>query len=229
MSVTSYTTEPEFYQDKETDSVQAHAVNHCSACTVGKEGWPDTKRKALDPGCADGCRVGYAVEQYRGRVLSTGERNGYHDSDFTARIANPDGSTFETVYATTRGWTYFNGAQVDAPPALVALVEERAAAARKAAAAARAVKVAELESRMPAVGKTVKVKSRRSKIPFGTVGRVAWFGVSRYAGYFRRLALQTLPDELERFDRQPGDFRVGIETADGRRVFCSATCVEIVD
>ena len=62
---------------------------------------------------------------YEGAVLSTGERNFRDDSDFYAKVWDETTGTVKTVeYATTRGWTYANSADVDATP------EVRAKAAR---------------------------------------------------------------------------------------------------
>lgn len=51
-----------------------------------------------------------------GKVVALRERNGYDDSDFYATYLGEDGGFHETQYATTRGWTYPNGASVDATP-----------------------------------------------------------------------------------------------------------------
>ena len=49
-----------------------------------------------------------------GRVLATREMNGYHDSDFYVTYMTDSGAIVEKQYATTRGWTYLNGAREDA-------------------------------------------------------------------------------------------------------------------
>lgn len=55
------------------------------------------------------------VTSYEGCVLSTGEHNYYDDSDFYAMVWDePTQSVKKVIYATTRGWTYHNGAKVDA-------------------------------------------------------------------------------------------------------------------
>lgn len=63
----------------------------------------------------------YAVrEAYEGRVLSTGERNGYHDSDFTVTVWDDETDGPRTfVYATTRAPTYHLYAHVDAVPEII--------------------------------------------------------------------------------------------------------------
>jgi len=61
----------------------------------------------------------YFVTYARGCVVALRERNYHDDSDFYAVYYDPETDTFkETCYATTRGWTYLNGARVDASPEL---------------------------------------------------------------------------------------------------------------
>ncbi|MGW9069251.1 hypothetical protein ACWGQT_07375 [Streptomyces yangpuensis] len=53
--------------------------------------------------------------RFEGAVLRLRERNGYDDSDFYATVWNEEAQAVEEVYyATTRGWTYHNGAHIDA-------------------------------------------------------------------------------------------------------------------
>lgn len=232
MSVITYTTEADH---PGADSVKPVAVNHAADCTVGKQGWPDTTRTTPDAACSSKCKTGYSVETHRGRVIADRERNGADDSDFYAVIGDPaTGKTTTEVYATTRGWTYFNGCTVDAPPALVekcAAVKREFDAARKAAAKAEE---AAIRATMPTAGTTVRVKSKRSKVPHGTIGRVVFFNVSEYAHDFDRhrnphgAAFDMLPADVRRFSSRPGDFRVGLETTAGAKFYCSAACVEVV-
>lgn len=52
---------------------------------------------------------------YEGAVLGLRERNGAHDSDFFAVVWDEHGQCVREVpYASTAGWTYHNGARVDA-------------------------------------------------------------------------------------------------------------------
>lgn len=81
----------------------------------------------------DYVRVTFAV----GRVISLREANGYHDSDFYATYMRDDGTITEFQYATTRGWTYANGAMVDATDEVVKGYEDIVAVRREQAAAAR--------------------------------------------------------------------------------------------
>lgn len=52
---------------------------------------------------------------YEGMVLRLGEHNWYDDSDFYAMVWDEATQSVKKItYATTRGWTYHNGAKVDA-------------------------------------------------------------------------------------------------------------------
>lgn len=154
-----------------------------------------------------------------GLVLSTGERNGYDDSDFYARVWNPEKGHPETIeYATTRGWTYPNSALVDATPETLAAFAAWEKRTREAAAARRT----ERDLKVPSVGRTVKVTKGR-KVPVGKTGRVFWFGEDRfYRSYGPNFGLFDTLD-LVGF----GKYRVGLEI-DGARVFTNAKNVEVV-
>ncbi len=61
---------------------------------------------------------------YEGCVLRTGEHNYYDDSDFYAMVWDRETqSVKKVIYATTRGWTYHNGAKVDATAEVRELAE----------------------------------------------------------------------------------------------------------
>lgn len=220
MSIVTYTTDPELFKDI-ADSCTAHAVEHRTGCPNGKPGWPDTSRKTLDDACSlHGCKIGYAIETYRGRVVREWERNGYDDSDFLAEVIT-DVDTLETksvCWGTTRGWTYFNGCKVDASDEL----RRRWMAKRATEAKARAEKAAQeraaLDARTPLVGKRVRVTSKRSKVPHGTVGTVTWFGLSRYA---RGATPEHPAHDL-------GMYRVGIVAQDGKKHYAAATVFEVL-
>lgn len=243
MSVFKYTREADH---PNADAVEPIAVDHKSAWNSEtskyddppcghQAGWPDTSLKALPPECiANGCSVGYRVEEHRGRVVSMRERNMHDDSDFFATIANDDGSTFEVEYASTRGWTYFNSAQIDASDELRAKVEARREVERREAAERAERERAELDAITPAVGALVRVKSARSKIPQGTVGRVVWFGESTYRepSYRSRYAnpyAAMIDPNRKHPGRDLSAYRVGIELDNGVRAFASATVFEVLE
>jgi hypothetical protein len=128
------------------------------------------------------------IQTHEGAVLGTWERNGYDDSDFYAAVW--DGEKIIAVeYATTRGWTYHNGAAADATDevkaAAAAWIAERDVEAWKQATAIDAVAVEK--------GKTVEVFKGR-KVAKGTTGEVIWIGECRY---------------------KRGEYRVGIKDAAG--------------
>ena len=233
--INSYTTNPTDAERAAADSITAHAVEHADGCPNGRPGWPDTSITAPAAGCLEKCRTGYIVTTYTGRVVSLREMNGYDDSDFYARVIKADGTTAEICYASTRGWTYFNGATVDAPAADL----EKVAAADEAAARERAemfaANRAAVEATIPRDGREVRVKSKRSKVAHGTTGRVFYFGVSQYANTYpsrytnpRAAMVDGLTAELREFKSNPGAFRVGFQTAAGETFYCSASCVEVI-
>jgi hypothetical protein len=71
------------------------------------------------PDCTEQCQHAaplFMETSYVGRVISLRERNGYDDSDFYATVwDDTTDSPKEIEYASTRGWTYPNGATIDAP------------------------------------------------------------------------------------------------------------------
>lgn len=70
-----------------------------------------TEQKNSNNGCGD------SQVSYEGAVLETYERNGSWDSDFYAIVWDEAEGRVRTIeYASTRGWTYHNGANVDATP-----------------------------------------------------------------------------------------------------------------
>ena len=90
---------------------------------------------------------------------------------------------------------------------------------------------------IPSVGKTICVKSKRSKVPHGTEGVVFFFGISKYwrepsAGKWdrsARLAGMFCTGNEKIVDRiEVGAYRVGFKASDGTKHFCSAQCVEII-
>ena len=105
------------------------------------------------PDCDDRCYVSeplYMRTTHVGKVLSLGERNGYDDSDFYAVVWDDEKNAPEEItYASTRGWTYPNGASVDATPEVVAKHEAWAAAVRESAREARVEAERRRQSRKP--------------------------------------------------------------------------------
>lgn len=158
----------------------------------------------------------YMETTHVGVVLALGEYNGYDDSDFYAVVWNADkGATERVGYASTRGWTYPNGAAVDATPEVVAEYEAFCAAARKRAAAEKAAE----EAATPRKGRTVKVVRGR-KVPVGTVGTVIWYGAGKSFGpapRYRGGWSTTAP------------MRVGIKDAAGTVHWTAASNVEVVE
>lgn len=223
------------------DRVEPHAINHVSTCPRGRQGWPDTSRKTLTNDCVrHGCRIGYLCYSHTGRVLSTGERNGYHDSDFYARVWT--GERIESVdYATTRGWTYFNNAVVDATSEVLEEVERFEAERRRKAQEARDKHRAEMgaiRAAMPAFGQKWRVKSKCSKLPHGALVEIASepelsgyadpLNGGRYSQRPLAVGLGIMEPECleERYRERPGDIRLKVRLADGSTRWCSASVLE---
>jgi len=167
----------------------AEQLGSGSACVLLDPTTGESKGLAEDLGIdkyRDACtRHGalYMETTHKGLVLSTGERNGYHDSDFTATVWDADkGEPSTLVYGSTRGWTYPNHATPDATPevreAYDAWLAARAEEARIADAKARE-EAAKENALAPVKGQpAVVVKGR--KVPVGTEGTVVWLGEGNY-------------------------------------------------
>jgi len=161
------------------------------------------------PDCPPECRHKdplYMKTSHVGQVISLRERNGYDDSDYYALVWNAEkGAPEEIEYASTRGWTYPNGAAVDATPEVLAAYEAYQAKRRAEWEAARAAE----EAKKPTKGKRVKVVRGR-KVPQGTIGQVFWYGeVAKRYGYGT-------------------EHRVGIVKDNGEKIFLAANYVEVV-
>ena len=166
-------------------------------------------------------------ETHTGLVLDTGEVNGYDDSDFYAVVWNPETKAPERVtYASTRGWTYPNGATVDATDEVRAAYKEYCAERIRA----ERERVAKREAATPVVGRNVRVihsyHSRKgdTAVLVGETGKVFWFGEDRFARPSRYGS--ALFNHLK--DPREGK-RIGIELSDGRKVFLNATKVEVIN
>ncbi len=148
-------------------------------------------------------------ETHKGVVLATGERNGYDDSDFTADVWNEaDGRIDTIVYASTRGWTYANGATIDATPDVIA----KAAAYRASVAFNTWTVKNNTRAKAPAFGKSVRVVRGRN-VPKGTEGEVFWVGPDKFA---------------RNFYGGPVKMRIGIRLADGSKVFTAESNVDVL-
>lgn len=140
---------------------------------------------------------------YEGCVLALRELNGYDDSDFVAVCWDEtEGRVVNVTYATTRSWTYMNGATVDAPDELRVAVAERIAAD-----VARHVPGIVAEVRAEVVkGATVRVVAGRKYL--GREGRVFWVG-----------------EKTDRYSHRP-EVRVGVDDG-GDRFFLPASQVQV--
>jgi hypothetical protein len=159
-----------------------------------------------------------------GCVTGLREMNGYDDSDFYASVwDDAAGCLREVMYATTRGWSYPNGAAVDATPEVLAKV----AAWREAEAAAYRAAEAAAEAKFPSVGKTVKVVRGR-KVAHGLVGEVFWVGKDKFKVARVRKYGNPMAEALGFHKWDAARYRVGLRLADGSKVFTAASNVEVV-
>lgn len=128
----------------------------------------------------------YMNVSHEGLVLTNdGEYNGRDDSDFYAQVWDAEARTVRRVeFASTRGWSYPNHADVDATPETLAAVEawreEQRARYRAAQAEAEAAKVAEAAKAAALKAQCVELsKQRRRQARLGKVtGEFAWCGLS---------------------------------------------------
>lgn len=116
---------------------------------------------------------------YEGAVLRLRERNGYDDSDFLADVWDAETGKVRTVqYATTRGWTYHNGASIDATHDVI----------EKAVAHTAAVRFADAQERhnsTPRKGYTARATVKGESVE----GVITWVGEKReYSQWAARYA-----------------------------------------
>jgi hypothetical protein len=151
---------------------------------------------------------------YEGKVLARYEKNGYHDSDFYAIVETDEPGKFTTVcYASTRGWTYLNGAIVDATPDVVERYEAFRKDIRDDAIAAREAR----QKLVLAKDLPVRVIKGKNKDLEGVIG---WLGEDQYK---RRRDYSGFG--LKSIDQ----FRIGIRVEGQKKlVFLNAQNVEIL-
>lgn len=154
----------------------------------------DTERH---PDCHPDCKHReplYIETSFVGCVLGVRERNGYDDSDFYALVWDESkGEAYEIEYATTRGWTYPNGATVDATPEVIEKyriwLSNQYFTAYKTASAKGSVH--------PGPGKSCKV-IRGRKFPIGLVCTIVRTEIHYYGRNSIMSALVSYPDATGR-------------------------------
>ena len=148
-----------------------------------------------------------------GLVLSLREANGRDDSDFYATVWNEEKGAPESImYATTRGWTYPNGASIDATEEVKAKYK---AWGEARAAEYKASRDAE-EAAKPAKGKkakTIRAVKGKSAIEKGVTGTIFWVGVDKFSRSYYGAAPK---------------LRIGFEADDGRKVFIAGDAIEVI-
>lgn len=132
------------------------------------------------------------------------------------------GKTQKVEYATTRGWTYPNRAEVDATDEVKAAYQ-----AWKTARAAKAkADYHEELAKMPKVGQSVRIIGGR-KLPKGTIAEITWVGLDT----FKEQASKRYSsgwEEILPFKYYADKYRVGLRLNDGKRVFVSAAHIEAI-
>lgn len=143
-------------------------IRECSAST------PNARRVEY---CG---HIHYVEETHAGLVLGTYEKNGYDDSDFFAIVWDDEiGMVKHVCYATTRGWTYLNAANVDASPEVIA--KARAYEARRATEAHN--RIEEAVDAAPKKGDTVLIngyKRGKNVALNGQEAEIFWIGKNTY-------------------------------------------------
>lgn len=139
-------------------------------------------------------------DTYQGCVIRTWERNGYDDSDFLALVWDEqEQKAFSIEYASTRGWSYCNGATVDATAEVIAKADAYLAKKKAEADAA-------LREKQILEGDIVRLslKAGKNRDRDGQEGRVFWQGSNRFSQ-----------------SKWP-ETRYGVEFSDGVKLFFSA-------
>jgi hypothetical protein len=134
----------------------------------------------------------YLLTEYVGCVVSMREMNGYDDSDFYATVWDEASGSFkEFCYASTRGWTYPNGATIDASPELMAKYAEYCREFAEGKKALLASLKGGADKKPLVKGALVLVVAGR-KVPLGSKGYIAAIEPNAYDAYNDKVALQLL-------------------------------------
>lgn len=191
---------------------------------------PHRNSSERGPGCTSCSNFSplYIETSHVGCVLDTYERNGYDDSDFHAIVWDESEQMVKDIqYATTRGWSYPNGASVDATPE----VKAKADAYQANCYFRKWQENNEKQASMPYKDREVKVIAGR-KIPIGVEGTVFWFGEDSYkkARRSRYNRYNPYADLVGKFNKE--NFRIGIkwfENGVEKKEFTSADNVEVIN
>jgi hypothetical protein len=133
------------------------------------------------------------IESWTGCVIYVGEHNWHDDSDFYAVVWDEDAQqTREIEYASTRGWTYHNGAKVDADAATLAKAAAYQAKVRRETKILRA----KVYAAVPKIGKEVRSLTTRGKNA-GVVGIIRSIEDSKYR-YGAKVAVVEVAGENSR-------------------------------
>ena len=169
--------------------------------------------------CHENCRNFaplYMETTHVGLVLKLGEHNWHDDSDFYTIVWNEEKGQPEKIeYASTRGWSYPNHAEVDATPD----VKEKYMNWVNAQQEAARILAAEIEAKTPRIGKKVRTTVTRGKNK-NKIGTVVWMGRNQYLSVW-----ESRYADLTQLCYQ----RVGITPDDGsEKFFIAADKVEVM-
>lgn len=147
----------------------------------------DGNKRDYDDFCGEPFGPLYMETSYEGKVVATGERNMHDDSDFWCVVIEDDGSYRKFNYASTRGWSYPNGAWVDASPEDIAAYRAHEVKVYEALTRSRreaAEKAARERGEHVKRGDRIKVVKGR-KVPCGIEAEVFWVGSCKFSGKSR--------------------------------------------
>jgi hypothetical protein len=154
------------------------AITFCTNPNAGENYNPNTWSNT-EEATASHIEVAHDVS-WEGCVLGTGEHNWYDDSDFYALVWDEEEGRIRKIqYATTRGWTYHNGATVDATPEVISKAVAWQTQILVEDFTAETIADKEKELRQIEKGMEVRSTTTRGKNK-GVVGIVEWIGENSY-------------------------------------------------
>ena len=140
------------------------------------------------------------IDKFHGLVLKEFEKNWRDDSDFYAIVWDEERKEpFETMFATTRGWTYPCGCVVDATPEVIAQYEAYIVRKEKVWAEYHA----KADHHIPKIGRIARSLTTRGKAK-DKQGEITWIGNSNYnnSKLVRIDGAYVELDKIEIFDEQ---------------------------
>jgi len=135
----------------------------------------------------------YMQTTYEGMVLARAERNSYNDSDFIAHVWDEkEQKVKEITYGTTRGWSYANGANIDATEE----IKLKAHMWKITHLYNQRLTEVVIKASVPDVGKQVRIKSGPHA---GRYAEVTWKGRDKFKSNKHRLKVKLKETQQEVF------------------------------